>query len=415
MATLYDDFYIVAPSHPTSHHRDNTCTKYSITWDGPIVFDPNDRWKVALTDMTYVYEPYTVFSHQGFHYKYIELKKFEFKDVRFHFEWNDLDKQTDLKIVFDGGHQHLKTTFPSLDMSLNDGYLHVNCEHSFTISMNSKDAYELSLTPHNNNNENEKFQTQAFPLGNDPNKFGILGVDQISYFDYNKSKQVYKMYTFNIIIHQAWLKSKIYYFPSDLIFHTGKELCEYIQTSCPEIFKKVDYWPPCNGLSDSTGMKKTHLTLGKKVVSVKMFGGINFVLGFEKELIQCAKDQEKHFLLAEYENDPYLKIADHQIQLSRGIPSFNVISNLCGEMRVGEKHMRMLRNVAVESSNNNLPTQLRVAKILRPMYVPVVTYKLKTLAIELVDDVGKVITLPDGVTTVTLHFKKTINRDDFNR
>ena len=55
---------MVLPSNfsPQTHPR-NIAADYIVGWDEPIELDPNENWKVALTEASYIYHPHTISSN----------------------------------------------------------------------------------------------------------------------------------------------------------------------------------------------------------------------------------------------------------------------------------------------------------------------------------------------------------------
>ena len=68
-----NEFYMVLPSNssPQTHPR-NIAADYIVGWDAPIELDPNENWKVALTEASYIYHPHTISSNLSIEYERME-------------------------------------------------------------------------------------------------------------------------------------------------------------------------------------------------------------------------------------------------------------------------------------------------------------------------------------------------------
>ena len=68
-----NEFYMVLPSNssPQTYPR-NIAADYIVGWDAPIELDPNENWKVALTEASYIYHPHTISSNLCIEYERIE-------------------------------------------------------------------------------------------------------------------------------------------------------------------------------------------------------------------------------------------------------------------------------------------------------------------------------------------------------
>ena len=65
-----DDFYMVLPSNASPNtHPDNNAANFTVSWETPIILDPNVKWKVALTELSYIYHPHTISSNLSIYYE----------------------------------------------------------------------------------------------------------------------------------------------------------------------------------------------------------------------------------------------------------------------------------------------------------------------------------------------------------
>ena len=76
-----DEFYMVLPSNAcATNHPNNSASDYIVTWENPIELDSADRWKVAMTELSYIYRPTTISSNYAFKYS-IERPSKEFEKI----------------------------------------------------------------------------------------------------------------------------------------------------------------------------------------------------------------------------------------------------------------------------------------------------------------------------------------------
>ena len=64
---------MVLPSNssPNTYPR-NIAADYIVGWDRAIELDPNENWKVALTEASYIYHPHTISSNLSIEYEYMQ-------------------------------------------------------------------------------------------------------------------------------------------------------------------------------------------------------------------------------------------------------------------------------------------------------------------------------------------------------
>ena len=53
----HDAFYIVL------HSEDNNASNFIVSWENPIQLDPNSKWDVAMTELSYIYKPISIASN----------------------------------------------------------------------------------------------------------------------------------------------------------------------------------------------------------------------------------------------------------------------------------------------------------------------------------------------------------------
>ena len=71
-----DEFYVILPSNASpKRHPSNNASDYVVTWENAINLDPNAKWKVAMTEMNYIYSTTTLDSSYQIRYKKLENYK----------------------------------------------------------------------------------------------------------------------------------------------------------------------------------------------------------------------------------------------------------------------------------------------------------------------------------------------------
>ena len=66
---------MVLPSNASPlTHPQNSAADYCISWDTAIELNPNDNWKVALTEACYTYHPHTISTNLSIEYERMETK-----------------------------------------------------------------------------------------------------------------------------------------------------------------------------------------------------------------------------------------------------------------------------------------------------------------------------------------------------
>ena len=69
-----NDFYMVLPSNASPESQpNNTAGNFIVNWENPVDLDPDSKWHVALTELSYVYHPSTISTNYSIKYKIIHL------------------------------------------------------------------------------------------------------------------------------------------------------------------------------------------------------------------------------------------------------------------------------------------------------------------------------------------------------
>ena len=378
-----DEFYMVLPSNssPNTYPR-NIAADYIVGWDRAIELDPNENWKVALTEASYIYHPHTISSNLSIEYEYMQT-------VATHLMWL-FSIQLNLSGILD--------VF-SLKALVGPWNIHSLKAAGFTFRV--KDNKFLEVTG-----------KQLFSVVNET-YFGISGVStetENGYYQLVGTKDIHEAlkddnkYSARETRVQIFLYSfrpavSEFKFPSDITFKTPALLFTYLQENCKAVFSEITS-------TTAASNKRMIFTMGNKVFRIKFNGGLNFVLGFyESEFKMLNPSQLKTF---KANANPSSYQADLSPQLNRGVKNIYIYASCCAPVYVGHTRVPLLKNIFVDASQDaNIQGHVRNLAIQNPMYVNVAASTMNSIEINMRNDAGNIIGFPKGaITVLTLHFKK---------
>jgi hypothetical protein len=129
---------------------------------------------------------------------------------------------------------------------------------------------------------------------------------------------------------------------------------------------------------------------------MRIFGGLQFVLGFPEDYIKfdVSKLEERHY-------------AAYQPQLNRGLGSMYVYCNICENTQIGDVFAPLLRQITLPNNANLERGLMNKITLDYPMYIPVRLSTINNIEIEIRTNSGHYFPFIVGsTTTITLHFKK---------
>jgi hypothetical protein len=357
-----DDFYMILPSNVSSQ---NNASDYKVSWDTTHKLDPNENWKVALTEASYTYDPHTISSNLSIEYEYFTrkvvytavytLQFFNEKVMRIVKPQPELEKWV-------------------VNISLKNGmYLDLIAKHPFSV----KDSEELG------------FQN-AFAVATEGNYRLIGNKNMENLLQDTQTNEKHLPLTCHF--YQLKLTKGEFKFPKDIGFVSAEEFAKYLKQMCNHIFQGID-----------VGM---HFVFKMKmdVYRIKFNSGLNFILGY-KETEFC--DVSNNWTYSDFYLNNISYHADYPPQMIRGVENMYIYASCCAPVYVGRTIVPLLKNIIVDHSPiSRSHGNLHTIVIQNPMYVKVANTAFSDIHISICNDAGKVIDFPKGaITVLTLHFK----------
>ena len=410
-----DDFYMVLPSNSSPEtYPHNTAGDFIVNWENPVDLDPDAKWHVALTELSYIYNPSTISTNYSIRYTsvikteqyridqklYYDRKSTDgighqlLKDV----EWDFFNMDFEKPVHYNAGVDQPDERFPysiNFDtwipkMRKNPDKQHemmIACKRAFTISFSNEDRDKLKIDTnmsyaHANSRTSDGFwyvpigltYEQCIELIKKPGEIKILGT-----------------------VHRFEDIKYTFHFGKDREFQTSQDFVKYIADNCSVIFENITYDETTNRIA---------LTLRDTIVEVELCGGLHFALGFTKAIL-CDPDPESRKNLLPY-RPPTTLFSKRSPQLHRGVMNMFIYASICEPIYVGHTRVPLLKNVFVDASDDIKNVgHARNSIVYNPMYIPVASTSFNNIERNIRNDAGKIITFPIGaVSVLTLHFKK---------
>jgi hypothetical protein len=410
---------MVLPSNASpNNHPNNTAADFTISWENMINFDPKDKWRVAMTEISYIYSRPT--THNNYQIRYFKMRGCTYRRT-YQVLYDVLAYKFILKHVpTENTGSYCKYTSNDLNPTINDDL-------------------SLRYIPPRVPNENEPVMSGDIFLKFDSStRFTLIftkyWADFLGFENYEmKGSEVYiysKQVTteqglrwqcmttknnFTAIDQQGTLiplqrgfyfdlhvesdsfmpQEYIYSFPENWSVQSAEELTKYLQDNTSSIIKSVYY----NNIT-----KFISFQIASDIAKVEMLGGLNFLLGFREEVF--------YNVVPEMSNstdivNPTFK-ADYEVQIGRGVVNMYVYASICKPIYVGHTLAPLLKNVFIDTSRDASKNgNARNYIVYHPMYVPVANTGIDRIEINIRTDDGQLIPFPNGaITTITLHFKK---------
>ena len=374
---MSDDLYIVLPSNAcTDIHPNNNASKYIISWENPIEFNPSavQQWKVALMEINFNYIQKSLNANFGFQYTKMAVNTYTdefslgFQDlyaIYIHFK----TFPTPLHPPYDN--------FEQLQITIIDNKLSFQSKHEFSITFtNANDANVCGFTKTDQNKAvfNDKLYT-------------LTSTHEILYQSPEDLRIVDHIFA-NYTSH-PWPETFKHYFSDEKLWNSVQAMMRNMITELKHIFDAMKY------------DEKTQLiTLSMKpdIVSVKFLNGFNMILGFEQMKLKNDTQGKARFT-GKY--TPYLK---------GGINNMYIYSSICQPIQVGSTRVPLLKSIWLDNKKNDGRAnfgEVRNITTKNPMYIPISASSINSIEINIRSDSGRLFPFSDGaVTSLTLHFKR---------
>ena len=375
-----DEFYMVLPSNssPKTYPR-NIAADYIVGWDVPIELNPNENWKVALTEASYIYHPHTISSNLDIEYEYM-------KTHSTWVQWNCIFAQVTPGTV-------TITPVDKINGPVVPGIVFKDITLSFHIKVNG--IFEVTANLPFRINDAKHIGVDGFSTETAPGKNQLVGATDLRIL---MGRTILVQHAVTVYFYGFTPAVTVFKFPSDQTFTSAALLFTYLRENCKAIFSDVT--------STTSGAKRMIFTMGNKVFRIKFNGGINFVLGFyESEFKMVNPNQLK---TSKDAVNPSTYQADIAPQLNRGVKNMYIYASCCAPVYVGHTRVPLLKNIFVDASQDaNIHGHVRNLSVQNPMYVNVAASTFNNVEINIRNDAGNIIGFPKGaITVLTLHFKK---------
>lgn len=384
-----DDFYMVLPSNASPDtHPNNTPGDFIVSWENSIDLDPNYNWKVALTELNYVYSSNTIAAQYLIKYKRVQERsdaKHEFflygtyAPSVFHFESGTMNNDPgDEKFV-----AALTTT----------GHLEIRSNLPFAMVANPKSA-EVGI-PYTGESVSSKYlpDVKEWVLTGEESLFDLY---HVPVDDIGKRMPEIKFEPMMFVWRTMVEESSYISFKSVKKIMRVQDLVQYIAEQAAHIFDKFE-------VLHTELDERVSFTAKPNIWQIQLLNGLNLVLGFEDMTFKKNED----FTLANIDKNPISKTAEYIPHLNRGITNMLVYASICRPIHVGHALAPLLKHVHIDAKNDYQVGHSRNYVVHNPMYVPVASMSFSKIEVNIRNDAGVILPFPLGsVTTLTIHFKK---------
>lgn len=384
-----EDFYVVLPSNANPDTRpNNVASKYTVTWETPIQFGNAHEWRVALTEMSYNYNPQSVTSTYGIEYS--EKGTFTIsKTIEIHGKYKQtptiLEKTIEVpthdgEII--GDIIELKKSLPTVELDF-DGLLVLTNNFRFALNFTSIDHANMAGFK-----EKENIATLT------PSNMYVLKSNSPFYKETKKIEDGAK------VVQQDGGGEDVHVYAIDLALRSPE-----ITIMRRKYFNKAKRWNSIeellNGIrklfSDivetieiDTSTRLIKIVLERETLSIRLLNGLHFVLGFSQTVLW--KKEE---------------IADFPPALNRALNHMYVYASIVAPIQVGHMRVPLLKSIWLDVTKAYVHDEVRNVNIRHPMYLPINSASMNSIEVNIRTDSGALVPFTEGsVTSVTLHFKK---------
>jgi len=392
-----NDFYMVLPSNASPESQpNNTAGNFIVNWENPVDLDPDSKWHVALTELSYVYHPSTISTNYSIKYKIIHLDEQYRVPQKLYYDPqapNGVGHQ--LLVGGGGGDPQLNTGETPLDtwipklrrnpMKANEMFF--ISKRAFSIAFSDDDLEKIKPIPKQSPVSATARTSNGFwyiPTELTQEQCTIL-LQQNKEIKFMSKVGKYSELDFDIS------------FAKDRDFQNPEDFVKYLAENCSSIFKDVKYVTETNRIA---------LTFKPRVVEIELRGGLHFAMGFTSAIFRVADVEILKNL--KYDTPLTTIVSKQPPQLHRGVVNMYIYASICQPIYVGHSLVPLLKNVFIDASDDDKQLgHARNSIIYNPMYIPIASTSFNSIEINIRNDAGKIVTFPTGAKTIlTLRFKK---------
>lgn len=378
MQAIKNDFYVVLKSNASPITQpNNTSTRFINDYQNPIELDTSLRWKVALTEFSYRYDPASLSDNAKVTYEYIDNIHYYYRNWdKFVIKISEVTGKPHLTPLKEAVQAHLTTT---LDQ---DHKLIIKSKYRIIVQWwKDEDAEFLGMKKCNQGTQE-----------NDGHYY-IRSGNAI------KAEKTERIIHFYLILWTHELKMQTFRFPYEMRFENISDMLKYIKEKCSHIFFDI-------GLQENSN--KVYFMMQKNVYSVFFDGDLNYTLGFQRKKYNALNFVS--YVGKEEQRDKSVFNSFYLPRLYRDVQNMHIYANICKPMHVGHNSVPLLKNIfdnSIENMTTHIGFRRTLTQLQQPMYVDVGTTSIDHIEISIcneLDEENMDIT-ENSITTITLHFK----------
>lgn len=439
-----ENFHMILPSNASPDtYPNNHPSDFIVNWENPIDLDPDYKWSVAMTEMSYIYKPSSISRNYAMEITYWQyqtesadltmgydrLQMMQYHDIST-IEWSlsNIKRQSDLTInpytfqVLKHGRNYAtsdNSNLRQLKIQVIKDCFHMTSPFPFVLDFtNCKNPRETiallglqdRIEPNSNlvlascNSQYEGGKGDYMIIG-DPNCESRMSGAMINLLKADKDDDLKNLITgINLRMYVFHYTVKRVTFDEEKSFLSTNEMVTFLNDQFSPTYAKFK--------NDESTNYKLQVKVHHCVSRIHLMNGFNYVLGFANPIYEDP-DWSNRMNMMEVVRDtliPKSWNADEPIQLHRGITSLYVYASICQPIYVGHTQAPLLKNVFIDSSNDaNKEGVARNHVVINPMYVPVAQTSFSSIEINIRNDVGMLVPFPQGaITILTVHFKKQL-------
>ena len=396
---------MVLPSNASPNtHPNNTAGDFVVNWENPVELDPDANWHVALTEVNYIYNPSTISTNYSIEYSIVYLDdayhvnqkvycdprapNLILHDVIGEVKWKHTKLGPNMaSIPYNGDPEDEDDGWvPKLVRNpTNDNEMMFVCKRAFSITLSDEDLEKLNLVPKQSPVSATQISDGFWYIPAKISNEQCINILQKSEITFMSKVEIYEVLDLG------------FSFAKDRRFQKPDDFVKYLAENCSEIFTDVQYKEFENRIA---------LTLRPRIVEIQLCGGLHFALGFTNSIFRVPNVES----LKNFQYPPPLTtiVSKEPPQLHRGVMNMYIYASICQPIYVGHTLVPLLKNVFVDSSDDNKRAGHAINSVIyNPMYIPVASTSFNSIEINIRNDAGKVVTFPNGATSIlTIHFKK---------